>query len=162
LAADLPAAFDPWPARERSRLNQNNLRNAPHLSKPTIPPSSKTGEVSVLVGEGAGVGSNIAKQVLVVQKESPRLFEQIKAGTVTANDAYTQVRANRPSDDRKPKAPKMVILKTHEGTEVPYAAASKPTFNRRPRSSSAPRTVSGSACGYFRSSALTFAANGAT
>jgi hypothetical protein len=61
----------------------------------------------------------------------PRPFEEIKAGTISANDAYKQVLASRKSDDdAKPRAPKMVTLVTHEGTEVPYAAASKPTFNR--------------------------------
>ena len=111
-------------AQQRMRGGQGGVLLPPDAGK-------ATGGIAREIAQVAGVGHTVVDQVLVVQKESPQLFERIKAGTVTANDAYKQVRANRLADDTKPKAPTMVVLKTHEGTEVPYPlAASKPMFNR--------------------------------
>jgi hypothetical protein len=115
--------------RERRQFLAGNLRNAvPSTSARAVKPGATEDKIA----KGAGVGTTTATKVLAVQRMSPRLFEEIKAGTISADDAYTQVRANKQSsDDRKPKAPKTVMLKTHDGTEVPYPlAASKPTFNR--------------------------------
>jgi hypothetical protein len=98
---------------------------------PVVPTSAPREKVSDEIAVSAGVAGSTVRQVLAVREESPRLFKEIKAGIVTANDAYAQVRANRPSDDNKPKAPKTAVLRTHDGVEVPYSlAASKPTFNR--------------------------------
>jgi hypothetical protein len=113
------------------RLKEEARQNA---GRRDLSPSAVRGRgrgISYPIAEAAGVGHTLVDQVLVVQRESPRLFEEVKAGTVTAYDAYKQVRANRSADDSKPKAPKMVTLVAHDGVEVPYPlAASKPTFNR--------------------------------
>ena len=72
-------------ARQRREVLAGNLRNAPAPS--TSSRAVKSGATEDKIAEGAGVGSTVATRVLAVQKESPRLFEDLKAGTVTANDA---------------------------------------------------------------------------
>jgi protein gp37/ParB-like chromosome segregation protein Spo0J len=83
----------------------------------------------------AGVGQKAIDQAQKVKDESPNLFAQLTAGTVSLNDAYKQARAKSKSGaESKPKAPKasapVLSLKTHLGEDVPYKQpAAKPIFN---------------------------------
>jgi hypothetical protein len=52
---------------------------------------------------GMGVGHSAISQVRKIKTESPRLFNEVAAGTTSLNDAYRQVRAQKSESRGKPE-----------------------------------------------------------
>ena len=96
----------------------------------TVPSHLRARDQGAKLTGGSSSGVSKAKKV---KSFAPHLAEQIRAGTVSLEEAYNQVQAMEQENKQNEPAPgnEMLILKTHDGQDVEYRLPkTKPTFNR--------------------------------
>lgn len=83
-------------ARERQRLAADATNAAirggtllPDLAKPTIQ------QTHIELAEKAGIGKSSMQYLIAVQRDEPDLFAQVKAGEITINKAYGEMKKRK-------------------------------------------------------------------
>src|SRR6476469_423150 len=119
-------------AKQRQREGGGDRKSATAKS---VPPKSgganRSGEVAHQVAALMKIGHSAVSQAKKVKDTSPRLAQDVRAGTLSLNDAYKQVRRS-PGEAPTPQTSTiMVTLPTHTGESVQYKQPKSPaTFNR--------------------------------
>lgn len=93
--------------------------NSPQ-SKQTAPPAPKARDIAAVA---AGVGSQVVQRAKYVAREAPDMFDRMKAGSTSVNDAYREAKARAaartPPEAVKP-AQKFIQLARVGGPPVDY------------------------------------------
>jgi ParB-like chromosome segregation protein Spo0J len=97
VAAELEPFFAE-DAAKRKKETEGRPRNEPEKPVAKLPPVSAAPKARAEAAKSVGVGERYVQDAKKVKQEAPEVFEKLKAGKITLQDAKREV-AKKPTDD---------------------------------------------------------------